>query len=223
MITGKNNRGFNPTRLFKGILLAAVVLLATNCVTWYTGEPDEDDFLRSEQQPIDVHYSVRSSTSSVTGSGASTGGSPEHARGVRRAMELSGFFRTSLQHISIVDYQEREKGKAPLFLDINVLDGSVGGGQLAWAYIDTALFLAALPAYLDSDLTIECSLYRYNQTTNTYEKVHGKSYDTKENTVYWLLAIPFVWVNLFTGNTPEIVELAVLDYLHTTSRIGLLK
>ncbi len=206
--------------LIRVALVSTCLILFANCLSWYTGEPDyAGKPLSGSSKPIDLHYAVISSINVIGLSAKLPTGiidTPEHQRGVRSALERSELFGITTVHPSLEKFKE-EKIPSPLFLEVKVIEGNPGVGAMIWAYA-SIVFLTIPPSGWGSDLTVDFTLYKYDEQGKTYKKYDGFAYDSRKRTFMWLPVILLTPINILTGDVPEIVEISTGAYLERLVR-----
>ena len=202
-ITGKF-----PEQGFFAVLPLFVFTL--NCISFHTGEPDPNPvFLKAE---LPIHFQVSNATQY-----------PELPKSVERGLRKTGVFTTTIQHYSLKDYVKKEKGQAPLFLEVKIVRKQPGKLGVIWTYISWHLFFGILPAWTEDGLVLNYRLLKYNPNPGVYQAVDSQIYNVTRWYFSWLAALPFLWINLVTETSEEIIELTTRDYVVRLVEQGVLK
>lgn len=174
---------------------------------WYTGEPDpaQISIKKPAGKKFPLHYNVATTNADLK-------------TAVRQGIDSTDLFSTALEHYSMLDYTEKEKGQDPLFVEIFIKEKSFGGLGIIWTYLTWYFTAALIPAWTEDGYNIEYKAFRYDKGKKNYVTINTKVYDTTRWGFSWLVNIPFLWINLITYSKKDILSLTTQDYLAALSR-----
>jgi len=182
-------------------------LSMSSCILWYSGEPDPQAITVNPPKgpKVPLHYNVSTAV-------------PEFKLAARQGIDQGNFFMTAVEHYSLTDYVEKEKGTDPFYLDITVKEKAFGGLGVIWTYLTWYLFLGILPGWTEDGLNVEYKMYKYDQAKKTYVTVESKVYDTTRWGISWLGNLPFLWINLLTWSKKDVISLTAQDFVAQVSK-----
>jgi len=192
---------------FIKILLA--LLLVHGCITWSVNEPDEPGTKKEKKKFKELHFTIVPLNKVIQVN-------LKERMAFTKAFEESGVFDSVVYHESLERYAVIEKGTAPIFLEIKSSEVPYGPLPTSLLIINSIVSGATLtiwPWYYPSRITREMILYSYNEKNKAYEKTATKSYTPTTHIFFGWIAIPFLWINLFTNGQEDVTRLVALDYI----------
>ncbi|MCP5482820.1 MAG: hypothetical protein H7A21_15395 [Spirochaetales bacterium] len=179
--------------------LGLCLLLSSNCILWYTGEPD----------PLAIHQPEAAPIASFPYTISSNDG--ELKLTLRQGLEATGVLSSPVEHYSLITY-ERGGGTDPLLLDVLVTEKKQGKIGSVWTFLTWYLTLGIVPSYIEDGMVIDYKLYRRTEA-GQYQVRASQVYDTTRYGISWLGNVPLLWINLMTYSRGDIVALTAQDFI----------
>ena len=187
-------------------VLGLCLLLSSNCILWYSGEPD----------PLAIHQPEAAPIASFPYTISSNDG--ELKLTLRQGLEATGVLSSPVEHYSLITY-ERGGGTDPLLLDVLVTEKKQGKIGSVWTFLTWYLTLGIVPSYIEDGMVIDYKLYRRTEA-GQYQVRASQVYDTTRYGISWLGNVPLLWINLMTYSRGDIISLTAQDFVATITEQG---
>ncbi len=174
------------------LMIVAVLITQWNCVTWYTNEPEVTDAAVPRQRTVPLHYAVMTTRGDWKAS-------------VRRGLDKSGVFSRNVEHTSLTDYTDREKGSDPYFLEVFITERQLSGPGVVWTYLTWYLSFGIVPGYTNSGVDVSYRMYQYDNAKKSYLAMDSYTYDMNAHSVTGLIFIPLMWINFVSYSRGEAI------------------
>lgn len=159
--------------------LALCASLLSGCIAHHTVRPlRPGQGAPATKNPGTLTYSI-------------TGGSPFGG-----SEELRTILREEAPFENVENVAERPARGRHVEVRVEVIPPNIAA--FAWGYVAVAVFLTLLPAWSAKDGSrIFYDLYSDGERVKTFE------YEVRRKGLIWIVALPFIWANLFTRSEKE--------------------